>query len=1002
MRTGLRGALLAGAAMASAIGGAGAVWAQGAEEEDDTVTVTGSRIRASGFTTPTPVTAVSSEELELAAPGNIVTALVQLPQFYNSSTTSDPSGFFVSPGAGNLNLRGLATDRTLVLLNGRRVVSSTRYGGTDINTFPEGMIRTVEAVTGGASAAYGTDAVAGVVNFVLDTDFTGLRAHSQYGVTDRGDNENWEAGVSFGADIGGRAHLLLSGEIYEQEGVYTYADREWYREWGIVSGAAGQPARLVRPNVRSSVATLDGMIIAPGTSINRLEFLPDGSARPFVLGPEGTTAGAYASHTVVGGASGTDNNVNPAVQPKTRRESYFAYLDVELTDDLTVYGQGIWGENSTRTSNLGGFFVTPFAQITIYQGNPYLPADIAAAMAAENIQSFTFHRVGSAEDTARERIDITQNTMWSLTGGFDWELLGEGGDWLNNWQGHGYYQHGRTSYNAIQRGGVRIDRLQLATDAVLDANGNVVCRVNTEPFLTANGGRWSDCEPLNLFGRGNASEAALDWVIGFDPGQQVDTVLEYTDSGASLGFTDSYVSGPDKVSSGEIRQDVFEVAFDGELWEGWGAGPISAAFGFHYREESINQVVRIPVNPPNSADARPVPANNAALGVRGMVAGNVNNSVAIQFSKVPNIRGSLNTTEFFGELLVPLIANRSWMRQLNASLQARRADYSGSGEIWAWKVGGDAQLTDDLRLRATRSRDVRAATLSERFDRTGGFATVNNWDPPCTDAGVVVSCSIFTVSGGNPGVQPEKADTLTLGAVYQPGWLDGLSVSIDWYDIKLKDAIATLTAQQIVDECIAGDQTLCARIELNAAGQPSLVNQSVLNVNAARVTGVDVEAAYRRPVDWFGGGESINLRLYAGYQSENSRTNFGAAKVENAGNYLFPELKVTGSISYSRGPLTVFLQERYTAETNRENFWVEGVDIDDNSVDAVWYTDLNVSYDIERMGGDWQLFANVANLLDEDPPVVANFANFGANSQQTLGQFDRLGRRYTVGLRARF
>ncbi len=1007
MKTGFRGALLAGAAMAAVASGGAPAFAQdgdGQGASSDRVVVTGSRIRASGFNTPTPVTVVSAEELSQIDPGNMVTALVRLPQFFNSSTTSDPTGgFFQSPGAGNLNLRGLATDRTLVLLNGRRVVSSTRYGGTDISTFPEAMIRSVEAVTGGASAAYGTDAIAGVVNFILDTDFTGVRAHGQFGITDRGDNENWEAGVSFGTNIGQRGHLLLSGEMFKQEGIRGYQGRDWYQEWGIVSGQAGQPARLVRPNVRSSVVTQDGVILAPGTPIHRMEFLPDGSTRPFVLGPEGATGGPYASHTVTGaGISGTDNNVRPYLQPKTERQSFFGYADYDLTDSLTVFAQGIFGKNETHTSNLGGFFSAPFGTITIYEGNPFIPQNIADAMAANNIASFELSRIGSELDTARERVDIVKNEMWSLTGGFDWTLSDSGGDWLSGWQAHGYYQRGETRYNSIQRGGVRLDRVPLAVDAVMDG-GNIVCRVNSQPFLAANGGQWSDCQPLNLFGRGNASDAALDWVIGYDEGQQINTVLEYTDSGTSLGLTDSYTSVADKISHGRIVQNVYELSFDGDLWSGWGAGPVSAAFGVHYRDERINQIVRDPANPDNADSGRPVPPNDAALGVRGVPPSSINNSVAIQFSKVPNIRGKLHTTEVFGELLVPVIANQPWMRQLTTSWQARMADYSGSGVIWAWKLGGDAQITDEFRFRATRSRDVRAATLSERFDRTGGFATVNNWNPPCTDGGGnVISCPIFTVSGGDPAVQPEKADTLTLGAVYQPLWFDGFSLSVDWYDIQLQDAIAALTAQQIVDECIAGDATLCARIQLDGNGQPQLVNMSVLNINEARVSGVDIEAGYRTSVNMFGGGEMLGMRLFAGYQYENSRTSFGAAKVENAGNYLFPKWKLTAGLTYIRGPLTIYLQERFTSSTNRENFWVEGVDIDDNSVSSVWYTDLNVSYDFAQRGGDWTVFFNVSNLFDKDPPVVANFANFGANSQQTLGQFDRLGRRYTAGLRARF
>jgi outer membrane receptor protein involved in Fe transport len=1048
MSWGLRKTLLAGAAIAAMSGGA-AIADDEEERERETITVTGTRIQASGFNTPTPVATVTADELDLAAPGNIVTALVQLPQFFTSSTTSDPTGgFFRSPGTGNLDLRGLSfqgvnvTNRTLVLLDGRRLPASTRFGGTDINVLPEGMIQRVEAVTGGASAAYGSDAIAGVVNFILNTDFVGADAHAQYGITDRGDNENWEAGFAYGMDIGERGHIMFSGEKFEQEGVFTYEDREWYQQWGLVNGPAGGPERLVRPGVTSSTATLDGVISAGAASpLFNIEFLPDGSTRPFVNGPEGhnpaipATSSAFRnlqSHTSGPGTSGTDNNVRPNVQPETSRESYFVHGDFDVTDSLNVYGQGMWGENDTYTSVGGGFYGAPFLPITIFSGNPYLPGNIQQIMTTNTIPSFTMQRVGSELDTAAESALITQNTMRQFTAGFDWEFLPDGllgGDFFRNWTARGYYEDAQTSYNARQRGGLRLDRVSLALDAVRHPVTNeIVCRVNTEPFVTNNGGRWSDCVPINLFGRGNASPEAVDWVTGYDVGEQIDTTLEYTDPyWTSQGLTDSYLSSADKISSGEIDQTVFEVAFDGEIWKGWGAGPISGAVGYHYREESINQVVRDPANPTNvdagtfyPSPGRPIayddagcpgiPPRGVPFGVRGTPCFNVQNSVAIQFSKVPNVRGKLSTIEYFGELLVPVIADQPWMQQLNVSLQTRRADYTGTGEIWAWKYGADAQITDEFRFRATQSRDIRAASISERFDRVGGFGSVA-WEPPCLNAASQpVNCSIFIVSGGNPEVDPETADTVTLGGVYQPNWLDGFSVSVDWYDIELSDAIAEIGAADIARECLAGDVGLCERISVDGSGLPVIINASKINLEAARVTGWDIEAAYRRDVSWFGGDESISARLFAGIQTENSRTTtLAGIKTDSSGNVLYPEEKVTASLTYNRGPLSLFLQERYTSETVNQVFYTEGLGeggapldtIDDNSIEAVWYTDLNAAYRWDTSQGEVQLFGNVSNLLDEDPPIVANFANFGATAGQTGGGFDRLGRRYVVGVRIR-
>jgi outer membrane receptor protein involved in Fe transport len=220
------------------------------------IIVTGSRIRQDGMQTPVPVTAVQADALEAMAPTTIVEGLSQLPQFYGNQTPNDTTSWFERGGYGNLNLRGLGINRTLTLLNGRRIISANAFGGVDTN----------------ASAAYGTDAVAGVVNFILDTDFDGLELTAQGGITSRGDSEYYEVSGVFGTNIGSRGHFLISAERFEQEGVHSYDDRDWYNAWGTVPDATGQ--LLIRPNVISNAATFDGLIFAPGSAIDMLQFRP--------------------------------------------------------------------------------------------------------------------------------------------------------------------------------------------------------------------------------------------------------------------------------------------------------------------------------------------------------------------------------------------------------------------------------------------------------------------------------------------------------------------------------------------------------------------------------------------------------------------------------------------------------------------------------------------------------------------------------------------------------
>jgi outer membrane receptor protein involved in Fe transport len=958
------------------------------------INVTGSRIQRTGMQTPTPVTSVSMDDLSNMAPGNLIQALNQLPVFFGNTTTNAPGNFFTSPGAGNLNLRGLGPNRTLVLLDGRRVVSSTRYGGTDINVFPEAMIRNVETVTGGASAAYGTDAVAGVVNFQLDTEFTGITGHLQGGITSRGDNENWEGSIAAGTDIGEKMHLLASYDRYEQEAVETYEGRDWYQSWGQVTNPDPDgPRFLVRPNVVSTQGTLGGMINAPGTAIDRLMFLSDGSVTPFVLGDPAAVNGGSRSQSITNGGSGTYNGAaRPALAPKAKRSSAFLYLDYDASDNVNVYAQGIMGNTVTNLTNLGGIFQNT-TRMEIFSGNPYLPQRVQTAMDANGIDSFTFDRIGGPLDIAANSRAETENTTYSGTLGFKADL--QTGKWFDNWRLDGYYQYGRTENRARQIGGIRIDRIYAAADAVRDpATGGIVCNAAlTHPEL------FGDCVPIDLFGAGRASQEAIDWVTGYESGQHITTPIEFTDTSIT-DVTDDYITEPYKETRANLTQHVAELSMSGEVWDGW-AGPVSAAFGASYRKESITQIVRDPTNLTGDPDFRPVLGDPI---VRGVPSGGTERFTGLQFSTVANIQGSANVKEVFGEILFPLLRDQAFADSLTANVAARYADYSGSGGIWAYKAGLDWQVYSDLRLRGTYSRDVRAANLSERYDRTGG--TVSVMDPEFDGAQLDSSLE----SGGNPNIVPEKADTITFGAVYQPDWLRGFSLSTDWYQIDIKGAVGQLGVQRIVDDCYNGAQTVCDNqvVRDPVTRRLLLVRDVFININAARARGVDFEASYNTDVSLFGGGsEALSLRGFVTYLDENSITNLGAPKVDRAGetgSLALPKWKATAHVNYVNGPFSLFVQERWIDKGILDSDYVEGVDIDDNSVDAVWYTDMRLSYTIDTAGGgSWEIYGNVNNLFDPDPPVTATFSSFSAAASQTNAtMYDLLGRSFTAGVRFRY
>lgn len=985
---------------------------QAQDEELEEVMVTGSRIRTtSGMETPNPVTVVTAEQISLIAPGSLIDGLAELPQFSGSNTTANPGSFFNDPTTGSLSLRGLQGKRTLTLLNGRRVVSSTMNSGPDINLFPEGMLSSVETVTGGASAAYGTDAVSGAVNFILNTNFTGYKGSVQMGENYNGDNENYEVSFSGGWDLGEKSHLLLSAEKYEQDAVNGREDYDWYQGNGLLtnpSPTAGQtpddPLRLPYSRVISRNSSYDGVIAFPAASgLGVWNLDSSGAATPFVLGSAFDTN----FHSVANGGSGTDNNSDQAqIQPETGRQNFFGYIDRDITESLNVFAQAIYGELSTVSVGNPGLF-GPGRAFTIFSGNPYLPANIQQMMTANNVPSVTLGRIGHSSDIEQVAQNSTNSEMTSLTGGFRLDIDTDG--FFNGWVVDGYMQKGKLDSENSQDGGIRIDRIYLAADAVRDANGNIVCNV------TAVSGQYPDCEPINLFGRGNASPEAIDWVTGFDPGIAVNT-QGWLPRGQSIPY--SYTGGTDKRRILEMEQEVFELSANGAIWEGFGAGPVAMALGYAWRNEAFVQYVQAPQgNVTTNPDGRPVAANNAALGIRGVPGGAAasGNSVEVQFSKVGFGIGEMMVREAFTEFDVPLLSGIPFIEQLNANLAARWANYSGSGDVWSWKGGLEWRINEEVRVRGTVSQDVRAATLGERFDRTGSVATVTDWleDP---NGATTSSYSVTTVSGGNPNVRPEEAKTFTMGVVYQPSWLEGFQAAVDWYNVDVSDNINLIGAAAIVENCHRrGDVDACVLIERDAApstinpgiNRISIINDVYVNVNSVEAQGIDFELSYRTDLDIFGGGETGSVRLIGNKLDYRTNRNSAGVVTHLEGQFTLPEWNLMLAGTYARGGLNASLQIRYEdamVQSNVNNIYQASLgrvryDILNNDISSSTIMDGRVGYNFDFKGTSMNVYLTVNNLLNKDPVQLITPPDAGLTQAVGNGVAGSLlGRRYTVGV----
>jgi iron complex outermembrane recepter protein len=857
-------------------------------------------------------------------------------------------------------LRGLGPNRTLVLLDGRRVVSSSRLGATDIGVFPTALIQRVEVVTGGASAAYGSDAVGGVVNFVLDADFDGLRAEAHRGTTARGDGGNVGVSLAGGLPLTDRLHAVGSVEFQESDRIETYRGRDWFQGWGRVTNPQWTathtgPQVLTLPNVSSTRYTFGGLINQPGSALDRLTFQPDGSYRPFQVGPIAAIGGGtYSQSGGVGDNYEADRTGDGSLLPPVTRGSAFAYLNYSLTDDSYAFLQALYGRNHVDFVNVGAVQFGQW-QATIYRDNAYLPDPLRQSMVNEGLQQFGFSRMGSSADLGRAR-DIIQNDTASFTAGL--RALSGG------WRYSGYYQFGQNNGDTTLHDFVRTDRLSIALDAVRDpVTGAIVCRSTL--FNPANG-----CVPINLFGAGRASPQAIDYVLD------------------------------DKFGHVRVEQHFAEISADGPVTAGFGAGPVLLALGASFREDRFNQVAE----PADSSIA--TPPNDPSIGVQGIPAAFVGSFVH-QFSSFPNLHGAYTVKEAFAEARVPLFNDAHNVRDVSMSLAARYADYSGSGGIWAWKAGLEGHLTADLRLRATVSRDTRAANLSERFDMQNRGFTAR--DPLFGNT----VYSLSATSTGNPAVEPEKADTFTVGAVYQPSQVDGLSMSLDWYSISIRDAISQLGPQAVIDNCFAGAAALCPLITRDPqTNEIVFVQNTFLNVAQAKAVGADFEVQFTHDLHLLGGaGEAMRARLVASWLGENSTRLAGAAKIDRAGQtgnsatgYIgLPDLQLTATLTYRNGPWQMYLQGHYIDSGLLDATLRQGIDIDNNTVASAFYTDLRLSYSPDaEADGSWEIYAKIENLFDRNPPRAPDYSDFSGATHANETLFDVLGRRYTLGAHLRF
>ena len=945
---------LKASACATALLMAGAASAQsqpspGGEASDtavDEIVVTGSRVVRDGYQAPTPVSVVGRDEIQRSATPNIADFVNTLPAVSGSTT---PTTTVTSVGAGrqginSLNLRGIGDIRTLTLLDGRRVGGAINNGVVDVSELPQQLIQRVDVVTGGASASYGSDALSGVVNFVLDTKFTGLKGEISGGETTYGDNKNWKAALSYGAGFANdRGHFLLSGEASREDGIYDPTNRDWAKAgWAFINNPAytatnGQPRVLRRPNVVLSTATLGGAIACSTTSTCA-------SLRGIAFGPGGTpynlVPGSVVSDPIMSGGTQGDNNLRNGIDnslvPKQNRQNLFTRASYDIANDWNVFAEGSWSHLDTDTRYYYGGFAN---NLTVRADNAYMPAAIAARMTALGLTSVPF---GTMRGDIGAMGAHAEHGYFRGVGGVDGKFNAFGSDWKLS----GYYEYARATLSNTATHATRLVNWNQAIDAVRAPNGSIVCRTTlTNP---SNG-----CVPFNLFGTGVNSQAAIDYVTG-NPNQH-----------------------------SVFKENVISVNIAGEPFSIW-AGPVSLAFGAEHRTESAHGVA--------DAITASDPGNWDTTG------------------GLPTV-GSYKVSDAYIETVVPLAKDAIWAKSLNINAAARAVKYD-TGTFGTWKLGAEYEPIESVRFRGVMSRDVREANLADRY--AGVFQAQSSFQDPNNNLAATTARSL---ASGNPDLDPEIGKTYSAGVVFQPTFLRGFNASIDYYKVSVSQAIGSLTVQQIVNLCAAGNQTACPLIirTPNATNQYDIIVKP-LNLASERTKGLDLEASYRFNVEDLLSGMSgvVSIRgLATHYISYTVNSGLpGAVITERAGAVTLPDWRYSLAVNYSNGPLSLSGTMRGVSSGVVNNNFIQcttGCPVstgdnptyDDISVAGATYFDLAATY---RFGEarQYEVFFNVRNLANKDPAVVPNgptgyqsWTNFPFNASQ----YDVLGRVFSAGFR---
>ena len=942
---------------------------QGADDTIEEIVVTGSRLRRDDLTAPSPTVIVSEEDIRLSGRATLEGLLNEFPQLNADGTASTQN--ISQAGLHTADLRSLRPERTLVLVNGKRFTPANESGLVDLSRIPDALIERIDVITGGASAVYGSDAIAGAVNFILRDDFEGLDVRYNYGSSFQNDGQTNKVDITFGTNFAAdRGNVTVSASWYDQEPVLF--DNRSYSAFNV-DVRDGQLVRAGSSNIPGTRFSLSQAQIATLVGVDLTDFSTD---RDFSNGGPG-------SCTLIQGIRfGRMGVPLPFCDPEDRfntnptnyllrpyeRYQVSALANFEIAEGVEAYSELFFMNNRNEWNlNSASFRPQTSGQLGLilpdYVNNPVLfqaTRDFIAANAAifdpDGDGNAEFLSGGRRLNEGGSRFFQYDNTSYSLTGGLrgDFDLRG------NDWRWDTYYQFQRATESQNQTGVLSSLRLSLGVDVTVDpVTGEARC---TNEFV--------GCVPVNLLGL-NALTPEMATFLTPNKGDQ-----EYFD------------------------RNVFQASVNGDLFE-MPAGPVAAAFGVEFREDGYEFL----------------PGGLNESGVGG--------------SQLPARDVKTDVSELFTEFRLPLLVDRPGVDALSLELAYRYSDYSNGGGNSTYKTALLYAPVDWFRFRGAFNRAVRAPNLNELFrPQTAGF---EGGDDPCNSQlnpsqavkdfcvltgvpAVDIDTFVPTVDltgrrGGNPSLKPEESDTYTLGFVASPPFIEGLNVTVDWFQIEINDAIATITAETVMNTCYTGldiNSEFCQAITRLPNGLVLEVLAIANNIATLKASGVDLSFDYTRdlPDSWAigSGAASFLIRGNLGWLFERETQQVVSAPVVDCagvwgrncsgfGNRPVPDFgsKIdfkyySGNWSFGTSVRTIGKFGWVVGDVRGEPFGFE--------VPAEHYWDIDANW---QVSDSIQVHVIFKNIFDNEPTLLGQ--QLAGDSGVDVGLYDVVGARGTIGFR---